>query len=136
MHANRGNGLSSKGGAKVEVIIEVAVPNLVTDNSKKLSIFVAIFKNHKNMTKEELIHLLAEEHNEQTIKLLRDFPTLTRDLYVMIDYEASYRHYTGENRRTAKQWSRDHVLERYNMGKNTFYKVRKRVEWILERMPG
>ena len=88
------------------------------------------------MTKEELIHLLAEEHNEQTIKLLRDFPTLVRDLYVMIDYEAFYRHYTVENRRTARQWSRDQVLERYRMGKNTFYEIRKRVEWILDRMSG
>ena len=37
----------SNGGAKVEVLIEVAVPNLVTDNSKKISIFVAIFKTTK-----------------------------------------------------------------------------------------
>lgn len=88
------------------------------------------------MTKKEIILLLANEHNEQTIKLLRDYPTLTRDLYVMEDYDEVYRLYSAEKRRAAKQWSRDQVLERYGVGKNTFYEIRKRVEWILERMPG
>ena len=87
------------------------------------------------MTKRELILSLATEHNEQTIKLLRNFPTLTRDLHAMEDYEEAYRQYNAENRRAAKQWSRDQVLERYRIGKNTFYDIRKRVEWILERIP-
>ena len=87
------------------------------------------------MTKRELILLLATEHNEQTIKLLCDFPTLTRDLYVMEDYDEVYRLYSAEKRRAAKQWSRDQVLERYGIGKNTFYDIRKRVEWLLARTP-
>ena len=85
------------------------------------------------MTRKALIHLLANEHNEQAIKLLRDFPTLTRDLWMVEDYDEAYRHYKAEKRRAIRQWSRDFVMERYKIGINTFYTIRKRVNWILKR---
>ena len=87
------------------------------------------------MTRKELIRQLAENHNEQTVKLLRNFPTILRDLYVMEDYEEAYRLYQGQGRKACLQWSRDVVLERYRIGKNTFYEIRKRVEWLLARTP-
>ena len=35
--------------------------------------------------------------------------------------------------RVYKQRSRDTVIERYGMGVNQFYEMKKRVDWILER---
>ena len=86
------------------------------------------------MTKKELIYLLCNEHNEQTIKLLRDFPTILRDLRAMEDYDEALLRYDDKRISAKKQWSRDFVVEQYNMGINTFYKIRKRVEWILAKM--
>ena len=85
------------------------------------------------MTRKELIYLLAQEHNERTIKLLREFPTLTRDLWMVEDYEEAYRRYKAEKRRAVRQWSRDYVMESYGIGFNTFYTLQKRVNWILKK---
>ena len=86
------------------------------------------------MTRKELIYLLATEHNEQTIKLLCDFPTLTRDLWMIEDYEEAYCRFKSEKRRAIKQWSRDYVMESYGIGINNFYALQKRVTWILKRI--
>ena len=83
------------------------------------------------MTRKELILRLCAESDEQTIKLLRDFPTIVRDLRVIDDYEEAYRRYQHKKIRAIRQRSRDFVLERYGIGVNTFYDIRKRVEWVL-----
>lgn len=85
------------------------------------------------MTRKELILLLQDRSNERTIKLLRSFPTLLRDLYVLEDYEETMCLYRAQHVQAYKQWSRDFVLERYGIGVNHFYEMRKRVEWILSR---
>ena len=84
------------------------------------------------MTRKELISLLVENHNEQTIKLLRNFPTLLRDLYIMEDYEEIYAVYKRKGIHALKESSRDFVLDRYRIGINQFYEIRQRVKWILE----
>ena len=73
-----------------------------------------------------------ENHNEQTIKLLRNFPTLLRDLYIMEDYEEIYAVYKRKGIHALKESSRDFVLDRYRIGINQFYEIRQRVKWILE----
>ena len=83
------------------------------------------------MTCKELIFRLCTESDEQTIKLLRDFPTLVRDLRVIEDYEEALRRYKHKKIRAIRQRSRDFVLERYGIGVNTFYEIRTRVEWVL-----
>ena len=86
------------------------------------------------MTRKELIYRLCNEHNEQTIKLLHDFPTLLRDLWIMEDYEETLRLYQQKKIHAKKQWTRDLVVERYGIGVNTFYDIRKRVEWVLTNL--
>ena len=88
-------------------------------------------KKNANMTRKELVLLLHDRSNEQTIKLLRSFPTLLRDLYVLEDYEEIMLRYRAQHVRAYKQWSRDFVLERYGIGVNHFYEIRARVEWLL-----
>ena len=83
------------------------------------------------MTRKELIFRLCNESDEQTIKLLHDFPTLVRDLRAIEDYEEVYRCYRHKKIRAKRQRSRDFVLERYGIGVNTFYEIRSRVEWVL-----
>lgn len=83
------------------------------------------------MTKNELICRLADHSNEQNIKLLRNFPTLLRDLYAMVDYEEIYAIYKRKQMHALKERSRDFVLDRYGIGINQFYEIRKRVEWLL-----
>lgn len=85
------------------------------------------------MTRKELILLLQDRSNKQTSKLLCSFPTLLRDLYVLEDYEEAMQHYRAQHVQAYKQWSRDFVLERYGIGVNHFYEIRKRVAWILSR---
>lgn len=86
------------------------------------------------MTEKELISMLANEHNEQKTKLLRDFPTLFRDLCAMVDYEEKLRLYSAQKVRAKKQWAREWVLEHYGIGINTFYEIQKRVELVLARL--
>ena len=77
--------------------------------------------------------MLANEHKEQTTKLLCDFPTLLRDLWAMEDYEEMLLRYGAQGVRARKQWARDWVQEHYGIGINTFYEIQKRVEWVLRR---
>lgn len=86
------------------------------------------------MTKKELLCMLAENHNEQTVRLLRNFPTLWRDLHAIEDYEAVYAVYKHKGIHALKERSRDFILDRYGIGINQFYAIRKRVEWILANL--
>ena len=86
------------------------------------------------MTRKELIRQLAENHNEQTVKLLRNFPTILRDLYVMEDYDAIYAIYKRKGIHALKERSRDFVLDCYGIGINHFYEIRKRINWILANL--
>ena len=86
------------------------------------------------MTKKELILLLFDEHNEKTIKLLSDFPTLLHDLYTLNVYDEACRLNIARGIRTYKQRSRDTAIKRYKMGVNQFYEMKKRVEWILRKL--
>ena len=83
------------------------------------------------MTRKELICQLIENHNEQNIKLLSNFPTLLRDLYIMEDYEEAYALNKKNGKRALKESSRDFVLNRYRIGINQFYVIRDRVNWLL-----
>ena len=83
------------------------------------------------MTRKELITQLADNHNEQNIKLLCNFPTLLRDLYMMEDYEEIYNMFKRKGIHALKESSRDFILDRYRIGINQFYEIRKRVDWIL-----
>lgn len=83
------------------------------------------------MTRKELILRLCTESDELTIKLLHDFPTLVRDLRAIEDYEEAYRQYQHKKIHAKRQWSRGLILDRYGIGVNTFYEIRKRVEWVL-----
>ena len=91
-----------------------------------------VSENAKDMTRKELISQLAENHNEQNIKLLRKFPTLLRDLYMMEDYDDIYAVYKRKGIHALKESSRDFILDRYGIGINQFYAIRQRVTWILE----
>lgn len=92
-----------------------------------------VSENAKYMTRKELICQLAENHSEQNIKLLRNFPTLLRDLYMMEDYDEIYAVYKRKGIHALKESSRDFILDRYGIGINQFYALRKRVEWILAK---
>ena len=83
------------------------------------------------MTRKELIIQLADFYNEQNIKLLCNFPTLLRDLYMMEDYDEIYSVYKRKGIHALKESSRDFILDRYRIGINQFYAIRKRVSWIL-----
>lgn len=83
------------------------------------------------MTRKDLINQLANNHNEQNIKLLRNFPTILRDLYMMEDYDEIYSVYKRKGIHALKESSREFVLDRYRIGINQFYAIRKRVSWIL-----
>ena len=84
------------------------------------------------MTRKELICRLADNHNEQNIKLLRNFPTLLRDLYMMEDYDEIYAVYKRKGIHALKESSRDFILDRYGIGINLFYALRQRVSWLLK----
>ena len=84
------------------------------------------------MTRKELINQLASNQSEQNIKLLSNFPTILRDLYMMEDYEKIYAIYKRKGIHALKESSRDFVLDRYRIGINQFYEIRERVKWILE----
>ena len=86
------------------------------------------------MQRKELILMLLDEHNEKTIKLLRDFPYLLRDLYVLNAYDEAYRINKAKKIRACKQRSRDEVIERFGIGVNHFYEIKKRVDWLLQKM--
>lgn len=86
------------------------------------------------MTRKELIYLLMDERNEKTIKLLHDFPSLLRDLYVMEWYDDFCRQNKAKKIRAYKQRSRDSVLELFGIGVNHFYEIHKKVDWILRRL--
>ena len=86
------------------------------------------------MTRKELIIQLADNHNEQNIKLLCNFPTLLRDLYMMEDYDEIYSVYKRKGIHTLKESSRDFVLDRYRIGINQFYAIRQRVTWLLKSL--
>ena len=86
------------------------------------------------MSRKELILMLANEHNKLIVKLLHDFPTILRDLWMMEDYEEATLQYGKQKIRARKQRARELVQERYGIGINTFYEVQKRVEWVLERV--
>ena len=83
------------------------------------------------MTRKDLINQLANNHNEQNIKLSRNFPTILRDLYMMEDYDEIYSVYKRKGIHALKESSREFVLDRYRIGINQFYAIRKRVSWIL-----
>ena len=86
------------------------------------------------MTRKELISQLADNHNEQNIKLLRNFPTLLRDLYIMEDYDDIYGVYKQKGIHALKESSRDFILDRYGIGINQFYAIRQRVSWLLKML--
>lgn len=86
------------------------------------------------MNRKELIRQLTDNYNEQNVKLLRNFPTLLRDLYAMVDYEEIYVIYQRKQMHALKERSRDFVLDRYGIGINQFYAIRQRVDWILEEL--
>ena len=86
------------------------------------------------ITRKELICRLVENRNEQNIKLLRNFPTLLRDLYMMEDYDEIYIVYKRKGIHALKESSREFVLSRYGIGINQFYEIRKRVEWLLKTL--
>lgn len=86
------------------------------------------------MTRKALIHQLTENHNEQNVKLLRNFPTLLRDLYMMEDYDEIYEVYKRKGIHALKESSRDFILDRYRIGINQFYAIRQRVSWLLKSL--
>ena len=86
------------------------------------------------MTRKELINLLFDERNEKTIKLLRDFPCLLRDVYVLNEYDENCKQNKTLGIHANKQRSRDAVLAHFKIGVNHFYKIQKKVKWILTKM--
>ena len=86
------------------------------------------------MTRKDLINQLANNHNEQNIKLLRNFPTILRDLYMMEDYDEIYSVYKRKGIHALKESSRDFILGRYRIGINQFYAIRQRVTWLLKSL--
>ena len=86
------------------------------------------------MTKKELILLLVEEHNEKKTELLCNFPTVLRDLNVVMDYEEACLRNQAKGIRAYKQRSRETVMAQYKIGYNHFYAICDLVEWLLSRM--
>ena len=86
------------------------------------------------MTRKELIYVLFDEHNDKRIKLLRDCPTLLRDLYAVEEYEQLCHQNKSLRIHAYKQRSRDAILERYCIGVNHFYAIRIYIRWLLAKM--
>ena len=52
---------------------------------------------------------------------------------MMEDYDEIYEEYKRKGIHALKESSRDFILDRYGIGINQFYALRKRVEWILAK---